>query len=170
VLVFYRYASRWSSPEQLEQWMKRHASRRSRDYRVWMELLHGWKQDERAWQTYSGVMPEPPFGEATKSAKREVLENRYRLAPENAAHALGYAQALDADGDKAGAEKSYSAWQNAQMHRRGSSAKPHISSPQRKISPPPWRQRCGKSNASKGSEPEVEGGTSLRPSAHEQSH
>lgn len=105
VLVFYRYASRWSSPEQLEQWMKRHASRRSRDYRVWMELLHGWKQDERAWQIYSGVMPEPPFGEAPKSAKREVLENRYRLAPENAAHALAYAQALDAEGDKAGAEK-----------------------------------------------------------------
>ncbi len=85
--------------------MKHHASRRSCDYRVWMELLHGWKQDERAWQIYSGVMPEPPFGETPKSAKGEVLENRYRLAPENAAHALAYAQALDADGDKAGAEK-----------------------------------------------------------------
>ncbi len=105
VLVFYRYASRWSSPEQLEQWMKRHASRHGRDHRVWMELLHGWKQDERAWQIYSGVMPEPAYGEMPKSTKREVLENRYRLAPENAAHALALAQMLDAEGDKAAAQK-----------------------------------------------------------------
>ena len=49
-------------------------------------------------------MPEPVFGEMPKTAKRESLENRYRLAPENAAHALAFAQLLDAEGDKSAAQ------------------------------------------------------------------
>ncbi len=102
--VFYRYAARCASPEQFETWMKHHAPRRNRDYRVWTVLLHQWMHDERAWQIYSGVMPEPAIGPVAKTATREALEGRYRLAPENAAHALAFAQFLDATGDKAAAQ------------------------------------------------------------------
>ena len=102
--AYYRYAARWSSAVQLEQWMRHHATRRDRDYRVWTELLHGWKSDERAWQIYSGVMSEPVYGQTPKAATRVSLESRFRQSPENAAHALALAQFLDSEGDKAGAQ------------------------------------------------------------------
>lgn len=101
--VYYGYAARWSNPVQLEAWMRAHATRRKKDYAAWATLLHGWKNDQRAWEIYSGVVSLPEITPPSKGATRESLEQRLRGTADNAIYELELVHLLDVQGDHAAA-------------------------------------------------------------------
>jgi hypothetical protein len=103
--IYYRYAPRWSSAVQLEKWMKDHRKRLAGDFRTWVTLLHGWKQDARAWEVYRVAVPEPPRTAPPKGATRKSLEDSLRVSPDNANIALELAHYLEQEGDLAGSSR-----------------------------------------------------------------
>ncbi len=103
--VYYRYASRWSSPKELEAWIAAHPARAAKDFRAWVGLLHGWKQDARAWEIYKAAVPEPADIVPGKNATRASLEEKWRVSPDNASYALELAHLLEKEGDIAESTK-----------------------------------------------------------------
>lgn len=97
--TYYRYAARWSSPAELETWMAAHPARAAKDFRSWVALFHGWKQSARAWELYKSHVPQPAEISPTKGATRKSLEDKWRVAPDNASHALELAHLLEREGD-----------------------------------------------------------------------
>ena len=84
---FYVLAARWGNREDFEEWAKHHAADGVRDYRQWAALLHGWGEDDRAWQMMSLKVMEPSFPAAPPTVPRAVLENVWRTTPENVVNA-----------------------------------------------------------------------------------
>jgi len=98
---FYILAARWGNKEDFEDWSKRHAAEGVRDYRQWAALWHTWGEDDRAWKLLSIKVGEPSFPNMSTTIPREVLENAYRLKPENVVNAQQLAMVLRHDGKQA---------------------------------------------------------------------
>jgi hypothetical protein len=98
-VVYYRYAAKWSSPKQFEEWMSVNRKRLSLDYRTWTTLLHGWKLDARAWEIYRAAVPKPEAFTTPAGATRESLAQALRISPENDSAMLEYVHFLQKEGD-----------------------------------------------------------------------
>jgi O-antigen ligase len=91
---FYHCALRWGRPEQFEEWRAQHADWEARDFQQWATLLHGWKDDVRAWDLLAHAIPEPAWPATAPSVAREQLESRWRTSPQNHVNAQQLATLL----------------------------------------------------------------------------
>jgi hypothetical protein len=103
--AFYRLAARWGAPEQLAAWMAKHDDLKSRDFRPWAALLHLWGDDKAAWSLLSAYIGEPAYPPPFEHLTRAQLEDKFQESPANAVTAQALAQAMDQDGDAAGARR-----------------------------------------------------------------
>jgi len=102
---FYVLAPRWGNKEDFEDWSKRHAADGVRDYRQWAALWHAWGEEDRAWQLLSVKVADPPFPNVSTTVPREVLENAWRLKPENVVNAQQLALMRLRAGDQVGSDE-----------------------------------------------------------------
>jgi hypothetical protein len=84
--------------------MGRQDAHRSREYRKWAALLHGWGRDNEAWALLHGEIAEPTFPSFMPKAPRDQLEFRWKHSPTDIVNARNYAQYLQANGDASGME------------------------------------------------------------------
>jgi len=105
VKMFYEFATRWATPEQIDGWIRTHADRRTEDGRKWMGFLHVIGQDERAWALYAEIVAEPAYPRRADDATLKVAETRVRLAPDNPAHLVDLAHMHELSGDGASARE-----------------------------------------------------------------
>jgi hypothetical protein len=102
---FYILARRWEKREDFEEWAKHHAADGVRDFRQWASLLHGWGEDDRAWQLMSIKVAEPSFPIAPPNVPRGVLETTWRRTPENAVNAQQLALVRQRAGEQADSDE-----------------------------------------------------------------
>lgn len=98
--TFYELAPQWSTREQFEEWMRRHASRLEDDYRAWAAVLHAWQDDEAAWRMLGKRHPDPDWARAKPVLRVEQMEYRWRQKPENMVNAQLLATAYHQAGEK----------------------------------------------------------------------
>ena len=97
--AFYPAAHRWLDREQLDAWMQRRSAWKSREHREWARLLHGWKDDQAAWQLLAAFTSEQDFPALPATLEREPLEAKWRIAPTNFVNAQQLAAARARDGE-----------------------------------------------------------------------
>jgi hypothetical protein len=102
--AFYALAPRWGRPEDFASWMKVHAALETRDFRRWAALLHGWREDDRAWQIFSAMRSEPQFPAKVPDTPRERLETTWRTTPQNFVNAQQLAFTELRAGDQAASD------------------------------------------------------------------
>lgn len=97
--IFYAHAAHWGARSQFDEWMRRRASWKDRDYRAWATLLHQWGDDQRAFQLLSEHLPEPEFPKNPPTVPRDQLETRWRVTPRNVVNAQHLALVLRQAGE-----------------------------------------------------------------------
>lgn len=85
--IFYNHAARWGARSQFDEWMRRRAEWKDRDYRAWAALLHQWGDEQRAFQLLSEHLPDPEFPKNPPTVDRDQLETRWRITPKNVVNA-----------------------------------------------------------------------------------
>lgn len=97
--MFYRNAAHWGARSQFDEWMRRRAAWKDRDYRAWASLLHQWGDQQRAFQLLSEHLPEPEFPKNPPTVERDQLETRWRITPKNVVNAQHLAFVLKQAGE-----------------------------------------------------------------------
>ena len=97
--IFHRYAPHWVSQAEAEQWIKRNAARRRKDYRDWARLLYGLGNFDRAWEIFSGVEKEPPAIDVPRNATIATLREQLTTAPGNTSSAAALVGAPEKSGN-----------------------------------------------------------------------
>ncbi|MGB8169165.1 MAG: O-antigen ligase family protein [Chthoniobacteraceae bacterium] len=92
--IFYANAAQWGARSQFDEWMRRRAGWKDRDYRQWASLLHLWGDEQRAFQLLSEHLPEPEFPKNPPAVARDQLETRWRITPKNVVNAQHLALVL----------------------------------------------------------------------------
>lgn len=85
--LFYGHAAHWGARSQFDEWMRRRASWKDRDYRAWASLLHQWGDEQRAFDLLAERLPEPEFPKSPAPVPRDELETRWRITPKNVVNA-----------------------------------------------------------------------------------
>jgi O-antigen ligase len=96
---FYRFAPRWGSRSQFDEWMRIRDSWRARDYLKWARLLHAWGDEQRAWELLADFTPEPSFPAGKADGPRPQLEAKWQSAPGNTVNAQQLAVVRYREGD-----------------------------------------------------------------------
>ena len=102
---FYGLAPRWITGEQVLEWMRLHPTRRREDYHKWAVLLQRTGMSDRAWQFLSGRIANPAYPVEGSMRKREEIEARIRISPENTANLAELARISEQTGDHESAKK-----------------------------------------------------------------
>lgn len=105
IAAFYPAAHRWLDREQLDAWMQRRSAWKGREHREWARLLHGWQDDQAAWQLLAAAAPEDKFPALPAALNRERLEELWNVAPGNFVNAQQLAALRARDGDVKGSEE-----------------------------------------------------------------
>jgi len=105
IAAFHATAHRWLEREQFDVWMQHRIAWKARDYREWARLLHGWKDDQAAWQLLAAAAPEDKFPALPAALAREGLEERWKVVPGNFVNAQQLAALRARDGDAKGSEE-----------------------------------------------------------------
>lgn len=89
---FYRCARKWATRAQIDEWMKRHASREPDDFRHWAALLHLRQDDAAAWGLLARWIKEPAFPAGRgRSVPLGTLETTFAMNPADAVNAQALA-------------------------------------------------------------------------------
>ncbi len=105
IAAFYPTADRWLERAQLDAWMQRRSAWKSREHREWARLLHGWQDDQAAWQLLAAFTPEQDFPALPATLEREPLEAKWRIAPTNFVNAQQLAAARARAGETVPSEE-----------------------------------------------------------------
>ena len=105
IAAFHATAHRWLEREQFDVWMQHRIAWKARDYREWARLLHGWKDDQAAWQLLAAAALEDKFPALPAALAREGLEERWKVVPGNFVNAQQLAALRARDGDAKGSEE-----------------------------------------------------------------
>lgn len=97
---FNHVAPGWADENQIGEWVRLHANRRRKDFRVWVAALHKAGNDRRAWDLYAGVQKAPEYSGLPPGATREQLEASWRFSPDNPAYARALAEFHERAGEK----------------------------------------------------------------------
>jgi len=99
VANFYGFAARFGNLAQFTQWMTRHPSRESADFRTWARLLQNWGDCVTAWKLLSTYIKEPSWPGVSLSTRTEILEANWLKDPTSAVNAQALADAYHRAGD-----------------------------------------------------------------------
>ena len=105
ITAFYQGAARWNTPEQFAEWMRNRAGWRARDHREWARLLHGWGEEQGAWQLLAEFTPEAAFPALPSAQAREPLEKKWSILPGDAVNAQQLAAVRARDGEQEASEE-----------------------------------------------------------------
>ena len=98
---FNSLAQGWVDGKQMEEWIRRHADRRRRDFRVWVAVFHKLGADQRAWELYAGVQAAPGYPGLPRGVTREQVEANWKISKDNPAHARTLAEFYERAGELA---------------------------------------------------------------------
>ena len=99
----YKLVPRFGTQEQFDQFRDLHPDLRTRDFKSWVSLLHGWKADDAAWEILNGEWPDAPSRPTTARGDQSHLATRWRVDPRDVVNAREYVEYLLASGDAEGA-------------------------------------------------------------------
>jgi hypothetical protein len=96
---FYNFAARWGDIAQLAVFAQHHPDLKTRDFKRWAALLHGWMEDEKAWQLLASEIPEPNFTSIPARSDLERLKESWKRDDHQFINAQDYAALLTSMGD-----------------------------------------------------------------------
>jgi O-antigen ligase len=85
--IYYRYAARWGTRSQFDDWMRERAAWKDRDFRLWAVLLQQWNDFQPAFALLAAHVPEPAFPKDPPGAPRTQLEMKWRVTPKDVVNA-----------------------------------------------------------------------------------